>query len=276
VDCPEEVKKNLYAVEKGHAHPRQFFLHLKEYTDHLTALMAQLNGERNDGKVLRGGTPLDKWAEDQPVMTTFPESSKWMYRSAMNVVSVTRNGVRITVGSGRYQVAYTYAHPALEVHRGRRVVVFWNDCAPDSDAVVYTVRNGKPDQLICVASRVKELPRFGATDEDFKAEATRKKLQAQVAVTQSRNLAPYLQRRQVSAECGTRSAAVGEQVDAARAAYAEKSQAQARTRASVAAAGRAITPADTAAALDPERGTPNAEQFSAEEIAQLFQTDEPF
>lgn len=285
VDCPEEVKRNLYAVEKGHAHPRQFFLHLKEYTDHLTAVMTQLNGERNDGKVLRGMTPLDKWAQDNPQMTVLPDESKWMYRSAFSVREVTRNGVRITVGSGRYQLAYTYAHPALEVHRGRRVVVFWNDAAPDTDAVVYTVKNGKPDQLICVASRVKELPRFGATDEDFKAEATRKKLQAQVAVTQSRTLAPYLQRRTVAAvydrrEPGAGTARqgigadtaplqndVGAQLAAVREANEQKQKAQARTRRLVA---RAADTSAIEADVDEMLTQPTAPAMSDERIAELL------
>jgi hypothetical protein len=160
--------------------------------------MNQLNHERNDGKILRGRCPADKWSEDQPTMQPFPDPHKWMYRAAYRVVEVTRNGVRVSVGTGKFQTNYTYANPsALENHRGRRVVCYWNDYDPDTDAVIYTLRNGKPDKLICVASRVAEVPRFGATDEQMAAEASRKKLSAQLAVTQAKTLSPYLPRRAV-------------------------------------------------------------------------------
>lgn len=195
-DCPEETKKNLAAVRAGHAHPRQFFLHLSEYSAHLNAVMNQLNNERGDGKILRGLCPADKWTQDVALAPRqqIPDSAKWLYRAAFRRVSVTRNGVRITVGSGRYMTAYNYFAPDLEVHRGRRVIVFWNDYDPDTDAVVYSIKSGRPDKLICVAPRVPDAPRFGANQEQMAAASTHKKLQAQLARTQRASLAPYLQR----------------------------------------------------------------------------------
>lgn len=194
-DEPEAMRKELYQVEAGHAHPRQFFLHLRDYTEHLTGVMQQLNHERSDGEILRGRAPVDKWAEDNPQFLKFPDNAKWMYRSAYRLGQVTRNGVRITVGTGKYQQAYTYSSPALELHRGRRVVTYWNDHDPDTDAVVFSLKNGRPDKQLCVASRVSPISRFGATDEEMAAEAARKKLAQQLCVTESRSLGPHLQRR---------------------------------------------------------------------------------
>ena len=54
-----------------------------------------LNNERNDGKILRGASPWEKWAAEKPEMRAMPESAKWMYRSAYRVIGVTRNGVRV-------------------------------------------------------------------------------------------------------------------------------------------------------------------------------------
>jgi len=194
VDCPETVKQQLAAVRSGKAHPREFFQHISAYKTHLSHVMNSLNHERSDGKILRGLAPADKWAQDNPQNPRFPDSSKWMYRASYRVNEVTRNGVRISTGSGKYQLHYTYSAPELVAHRGRRVAIFWNDYDPDTDAVIYTIRAGKPDQLICVAPRVQSLPRFGATGDQVHAESTRKAALANVARVERASLAPFLQR----------------------------------------------------------------------------------
>jgi hypothetical protein len=95
-------------------------------------------------------------------------------------------------------------------------MAFWNDADPDTDAVVYTIRHGKPHELICVASRVPELPRFGTSGEAMAAEAARKKLVHNLAHTQRASLAPYLQRSARSVTPTERTGAVAEQLDQAR------------------------------------------------------------
>ena len=196
-DCPEIVRTQLAQVKAGHAHPRQFFLHINDYTKHLQGVMNALNQERGDGKILKGRAPADKWAEDAPQLRVMPDDAKWMYRAQYRVSQVTRNGVRITVGTGKYQTHYSYSNPAaLENHRNRRVVAFWNDYDPDTDAVIYTLRNGHPDKFLCVASRIHETSRLGASRDEMATEAARKKLSMQHARTQRASLAPYLQRQQ--------------------------------------------------------------------------------
>ena len=228
-DCPEDTKKHLALVRAGHAHPRQFFLHINEYAEHLKTVMNNLNHERGDGKILHGLAPADKWAEDAPNLPVMPDSHKWMYRASYRLVQLTRNGLRITVGSGKYQTHYTYSNPAaLEVHRGRRVIAFWNDYDPDTDAVVYTLRNGRPDQFICTASRVPDLARLGAGAPELHAEAARKKLSQQLARTQRASLAPYLTRTQHIIPTDGPSA-VGQKLDQAKAENATRQ----RTKATV-------------------------------------------
>jgi len=233
-DCPEAVKQQKALVERGHAHPRQFFMHVSEFSNHIAAAMKNLNEERNDGKICQGRAPVDVWAEVQPTLRAMPENSKWMYRSAYNVREVTRNGVRVTQGTGKYQTSYTYTNPALEAHRGRRVVIWWNDYDPNTDAVVYTLSRGKPDQFICVASRVDSVPRFGTTEEQFKAEATRKKLSQQLAHTQSRSLAPFLQRSSHAPDARPQTpdpnADIAERIQRARAEAASKKATQQNVR----------------------------------------------
>lgn len=197
VDCPENVKHALAMVRSGKMSPSQAgFLHINEYKNHLAGVMNALNHERNDGKICRGLCPKDKWDQDTAGVdrVPFPENSKWMYRANFDRVTVTRNGVRISQGTGKYQVSYAYSHPDLVPHRGRQVAVFWNAYDPDTDAVVYTIVAGNPHTLICVAPRAQTIPRLGASEEQLRAEFTRKKLMEQVARTERADLAPYLQR----------------------------------------------------------------------------------
>lgn len=194
-DCPEVTKKNKALVDAGHAHPRQFFLHISQYTEHLQKVMNELNHTRNDGKVLRGQAPVDKWTADAPQFDVMPDSAKWLYRSSYRVVDITRNGVRIGVGSGRNMIHHTWANPEmLEQWRGRKVIVFWNDANPEADALVYSIRSGKQDKFICRAEYVNPIPRFGATDEQTAKEHLRKKLSTQLVRSHQASLAPYLQR----------------------------------------------------------------------------------
>lgn len=231
VDCPESVKQQLAEVRAGKAHPRQYFLHISEYRTHLEAVMNLLNHERNDGKICQGLCPKDKWDQDNEGVERlpFPEKSKWMYRASYRVNQVTRNGVRISVGTGAHQSHYTYSHEALVPHRGRRVAIFWNDYDPNTDAVIYTIKNGRPQDLICVAPRVQSLSRFGAKPEEIRAESTRKSNLANVARVERASLAPYLQRSWRTATASPKAAEVGDTIAQARSTGEERERASATT-----------------------------------------------
>ena len=230
-DCPEVTKKNKALVDAGHAHPRQFFLHISQYTEHLKQVMAALNQTRNDGKVLRGQAPADKWSADAPQLAVMPDHAKWLYRSSYRVVEVTRNGVRIGVGSGRNMIHHTWSNPeCLEQWRGRKVIVFWNDSNPDADALVYSIRSGKQDKFIGKAEYVDPIPRFGATKEQFDAEHQRKKLSTQLARTHAASLAPYLQRSANTLAAKPQTAEVGERIAANAEQHGRKVQTQANVR----------------------------------------------
>jgi len=269
-DCPESVKKQIYDCEHGHSHPREHFLHISQYTDHLAGVMKALNEERNDGKILRGQSPFEKWTAEFPQdRKALPDSSKWLYRSAYSIREVTRNGVRVTIGTGKFQTAYTYSAPELEIHRGRRVVIWWNDYDPDTSAVIYSLRSGRPDKLICVAPRVHEIPRFGANQDQMRAETTRKSMARQLAVTQSRALAPYLRRTMTPEPAPAAAHPIAAQIQRAR---ARREQAVATQRQIQREVNRAAVDAsDVAAILEIRRDT--TEAVSQDEITELFRTD---
>jgi len=231
-DCPETVKQQKALVANNHAHPRQFFLHLSQYTEHLKKVMNALNHTRNDGKVLRGEAPADKWAADAPAFEVMPDHAKWLYRSSYRVLEITRNGARIGVGSGRNMIHHTWSNPeALEQWRGRKVIVFWNDANPEADALIYSIRSGKQDKFICRAEYVNPIPKFGATEEQTAKETLRKKLSSQVARTHAASLAPYLQRSiKTLAARPLPGQEVGEQLEAAANRHVQKEVTKANTR----------------------------------------------
>lgn len=272
-DCPEAVKEQLALVRSHKAHPRQFFLHISEYKAHLAGVMHALNHERNDGKILRGRAPVDKWAEDAPQMLGFPATHKWMYRAAYRVCEVTRNGVRVTVGSGKYMTAYTYENPEqLEAHRGRRVVCYWNDYDPDTDAVIYSLRNGRPDKLICVASRLAAVPRFGATADQIAAEASRKKLSQQLVRTERAALTPFLSRPAHAAR--PTPVNPGETIEQVRAAHTAKARTQQQARRFQGDAAELLSPGEATA--DANANSRAAEMPAADDLGDVSECQDTF
>jgi hypothetical protein len=139
-----------------------------------------------------------------------------MYRASYEAVSVTSNGVRIAKGTGKYQVRYFYSHPDLVPHHGRRVAVFFNDYDPDTDAVVYSIQNGKLQNLICVAPRRHMPDRLGASETEMRAEATLKSQMMNVARTERASMAPYLQRSFKTSAAQAKAGEVDYQLKAAR------------------------------------------------------------
>jgi len=271
-DRPESLRQQLYDIEHGKAHPRQYLMHAREYVEHLEKVMGELNHERQDGEILRGQCPADKWDQDKPEFEQFPDSAKWLYRSAYRICTVTSNGLRITERSGKYSESYHYDNPAvLTALQGRRVAVYWNDHNPDTDAVLMSIRAGQAHRYLGLAQRVRELPRFGATQEQMHDEGARKAAAMRYAVTESRSLAPYLQRtapRAVPVPEGARD--VGQRLADAR----ERAQETERTRVDVRREiNRVDLTPDDLDAVAPRGRSDEPDTFSAEEISRLLSPD---
>jgi hypothetical protein len=193
----EAIKKRiaLLRVKNPEHHPREFFPHVSQLADQVKLAMENQNHERQDGKLLRGLSPLELWSEHNPQLRSIPDSAKWLYRSAMNVSKVTSNGVRVTRGSGAKQVHYFYDNPALLVPRqGQNVITYWNDSNPEADACL---RDARTRAFIGMAKYVRPLDRFNATDEELTAEDRRKKAALHYARTEMRAIQPELVRETV-------------------------------------------------------------------------------
>jgi hypothetical protein len=271
-DRPEWLNRALTLCEQGKAHPREFFPEFNQYAQHIEQVMNELNHERQDGEILRGQAPAEKWASDNPQFSTIPESSKWLYRSAFNIETVTRNGVAITQRSGRYKETYRFDNPQLLTPLiGRRVAVYWNDHNPEADAVLLDLRAGKPCNFLGLAQPVKRLGRFSATREELSAEAQRKAAAMRYAVSQTRTLAPMLQRPAANL---VRVDAVAERVGSV---IKERDERAASTQITRRETAREISRVelsreDVQAAIDEPRGMEPVE-MSDREISELFAED---
>jgi hypothetical protein len=215
LDCPEDTKKNLALVKSG-AHPSQFFLHITDYRKHLENAMHNLNLTRSDGKICGGMTPLEKFQSLQLKTMVLPDKLKYFYRSAYAVEKITANGFGITRTVCGRKERFQYDHPALANFQGARVAGFWDENYPDADAVLYTIRNGGPDELICVAPRSTSPSAFGANAEELASESTRKSLKMSLIISQAKAIAPLMQRKFNTVVTTQKNAEVAEQIHAAR------------------------------------------------------------
>lgn len=221
---PEKLKKQIAMAEGTNPklHPSEFLLSLAQFTERVEDALREYAHECQDGKTLRGASPFEKWNEEKPRLRTLAEKDKWLYRSAMSVVSVKRNGeLRISHGSGRNQRLFYYHNPALLMPRaGQEVAVFWNDHNPESDCVILAGRATNPKRRICIgtAKYVREISRFARTAEDkaLLGEAMqRKSAELQYARSELRTIEPHLQRTSVPVVADATARNIGTNIAAA-------------------------------------------------------------
>lgn len=195
-DCPEATRKILAAIEAKQLHPRGQLLHLSDLRKHFGQIMEALNNERQDGVILRGMCPNEKWAMDDPKFPIFPTAAKWLYRSTKNIVNVRRDGqLRIVVGSGKFATAYLYrsAEVLLPIS-GRKVVVYWNLDHPEADCIVLDAATRK---FLGACQYVNPIPRFDGKADQFEANGEQLKSYRMAVRTAVVDLAPEMLRQQV-------------------------------------------------------------------------------
>ena len=194
-DLQENEDRKRSICERGGAHPSEYFLHVSQLADHIVTCMANLNNERNDGQLLKGDCAIDRWVAEATDLAKLTDQTKWMYRSCLSVVAITRNGLRITQGSGKNQRIHLFDNPEVLTHwQGHKVAVYWNDYNPDADAVVLLCKPGGKRQFLCLAKAVQAVPRFSATPEQLATEKARQAAGMNVARVELRSIQPEMQR----------------------------------------------------------------------------------
>ncbi len=278
-DLPEKTKKLKALAECGKIHPSEFLLSLSQFTDRVMDALREYSHECQDGKTLRGESPFEKWNNEKPALRKLAEKDKWLYRSAMSVVTVKRNGeLRISHGSGRNQRLFYYTNPPLLMPRaGAEVAVFWNDHNPESDCVIMAGRATNPKQRICigVAKYAREISRFDSTKGELGDAMKRKAAELLYAKTELRTLAPHLERTSIPVTADATARQMGSQIADARARSDEKQRVKEQTRRAVATAvsNAAVTVEDLRSVLGSEDRAPQSDDISADEISALFESE---
>lgn len=271
-ELSETVKRHLQECKSGKRHPSEVFLHVSKFADHVQGCMAEMNHERQDGMVLRGESPLEKWANDNGSNTVRPiaDSAKWLYRSAMNPVKITRNGVRVHQGSGAKMMPYYYDNPELLTPRqGQKVHVFWNDHNPDAAAIILGPDGTDPKKRVFlgVAKRVQQLGRFSGTPEQLDAELARKKAAMLYARTELRAIDEHLHVRRPAVPADASAVQIGQAIAASAERVETKQREVAQMKREIAAAE--VTMDDARAALGHDRAAAEKD-FTPEEISALL------
>jgi hypothetical protein len=126
-------------------------------------------------------------------------------------------------------VIHYYDNPELLTPRqGSQVVVYWNDHRPEADAAILDKATRR---FIGMASYVKPISRFNATDAELQGEAERKAAAMQFARSEIRAIQPHLQRRAANVIPTSRSTdATGEALAEAEARAAATADRQEATR----------------------------------------------
>lgn len=193
---PEKLTKLLGLIERGAVHPREHLLHVSQVRQHIEQSFTALNGERSDGKILRGSSPDEKWHTDAPQLAQFPDHAKWLYRGARNVSHVLRDGrVKITVNSGKFATHHYYDAPDLLKSRaGQRVVVYWDDRNPEADAAIMLPTGPKSANFLGMAKWWPMNPRLDATEQQMAEQARLKAAHATFARAEVVKIEPHLRR----------------------------------------------------------------------------------
>ena len=224
---PEKLKRQLREAETGKTHPRTFLLSLDQFMDHVQASIAEFANERQDGKTLRGSSPLEFWRDHAPVLRVIPDHAKWIYRSAFSKTVITRHGVRVQQGSGRFTSTHYYHNPALlEARRGQTVAVYWNDRLPESDAAILSIA-GNRREFIGMAQHVPEIGRLHATREEKDAAFATKREQLAYARAVIKDITPHLVRGTAPVLVDAQATAMGERLaQAAETAQTQRAEAE--------------------------------------------------
>lgn len=260
-DGPDHLQRILYETKRGKLHPRGVLPHYDQFKAHVQQCLAALNGERQDGRALRGASPDEAWQAAGVNLPRLTPEAAWMFRSAVARVTVRRSGdVLIRQRSGKWTEEYLYRNPELLLRRaGQTLLAYWNDRNPDADCVLMTATPSP--ELIGVAHYVRPISRFDATDEELAAAAHDRKEAMAFARAEVIKMKPHFERsaeRLQSAPTVAEVAQIGRQLQASeeRAERAEVRRDQVRDqvrREGAQAADELLTPRRDAESEESER-----------------------
>jgi hypothetical protein len=212
---------------------------------------------------------LEKWIEDAPQARTIPDHAKWLYRSAMSLSKVTRNGVAVTLGSGAKKLTYRYDNPDLLVPRqGQKVLFTGMITTPMRMPLSFPPFARANSSALPSAFRISIVST--PPKSSSKAKPPAKKPQLQYSRTELRSIQPELQRNKIPIPTDATTHQISQEISAATAREEQKARVAKQTVAEIRKA--ALTPEELSdARRAPTPDVPeDLSQISAEDLTRLL------
>lgn len=153
--CPEDTKRALQLVERGDAHPSEYFYSQEELLQELVRICNAFNHEPQNGKMLQGKSPCDAFVAlraSPPVV--LPENLRYLLARSRVEVTVKHTGIKVN--------RFTYKGEAASALIGQRVLAWFN--AEDPETICVTDLDGKNPFTL---RRETPIPAFDATPEEM-------------------------------------------------------------------------------------------------------------
>ncbi len=183
----EALESDVRKCRNGQCHPRDIgLLHISQMAGELDRIAHKWNHSRNDGKVCKGRTPAEAWAEKLPEggLQAVPQEAAYMLYANLARVKVTRNGLRVDHGGESFR----WDHPeSLTRLQGQEVFVWYT---PEYGEVATVTTRER--QFICHVKRLEQLHPIHATKEELQGEAQRKGTRLKLIRTEYRQLVPSM------------------------------------------------------------------------------------
>lgn len=182
----ERVQQQINQARAGHRHPSECFLSKTEWEETLAKLLGDYNAERQDGRMLRGLSPIEAWKKFQSPepQVHLGEKARYLLAHHKLKLRVGRNGItlRPSLGGGTYRGA------ATGQLRGEDVLVWFNPEEPEYIALTSLDRKRGP----FVVAREEPLPAIGASTDQIRRSNAQIDAHNEYAKTAYRLVAPQL------------------------------------------------------------------------------------
>ncbi|MGI8436312.1 MAG: hypothetical protein ACR2NX_05340 [Chthoniobacterales bacterium] len=156
----ERVQKQINEARSGNRHPSEFLLSKEQWEETLVRLLSNYNAERQEGRILKGFSPLEAWnsLQSPEAQVHLGDQARYLLAHHKIKMRVGRNGItlRPSLGGG------TYYGAATGELRGEEVLVWFNPEEPEYIALTSLDR-----KRLFVVPRADPLPAIGASKEEM-------------------------------------------------------------------------------------------------------------
>jgi hypothetical protein len=181
----ERVQNQINEARSGAVNPAKYFLNKEQWVEALARLLDNYNAERQEGKLLKGLSPLEAWNRFQSAegLVRLGDKARYLLANHKLKLRVRRDGItlRPSLGGG------TYCNETTGRLAGQDVLVW---CNPEELGHV-AVTSLDRKQLF-VVPRLEPMPAIDATAEQMRRNAEQIDSHNEYARTAYRLISPHL------------------------------------------------------------------------------------